>query len=180
MSAPPPIRSRRITHALLGHLRLRGKGSIIMPNVYVDNSPWESDVIRVTKAGYWVEYEIKTSLADYRADFNKERSIGCLQPINKHAAYQTKEAIELRRYRSEHSRQIPKPKHFYFVTPVGLLDNVELPPHCGLLEFDPEAKRTWGIRTQRRAPTLKPATQLGPEAIFGLAMKAAYRIHIPQ
>lgn len=34
-------------------------GSFSMKNVYVKGSPWESDVIRVLRSGYWHEYVVK-------------------------------------------------------------------------------------------------------------------------
>lgn len=38
---------------------------------YTPSGWWENDLFRLTTAGYWNEYEFKSSLRDFRADFNK-------------------------------------------------------------------------------------------------------------
>lgn len=45
--------------------------SIVMaPNIFLWSS-FESDFVRVTKSGYGIEYEIKLSRSDFKADFKK-------------------------------------------------------------------------------------------------------------
>ena len=53
--------ARDIQAALARYLRWMERYAIV-PNVCVLGSPWESDVITVTKAGYWHEYEVKLSV----------------------------------------------------------------------------------------------------------------------
>lgn len=175
----PPVTCGEVTRALLGHLRLRSMSSIILPNVYVGLSPWEADVIRVTPALYWTEYEIKVSVADYRADFLKRQTRWNQDSLRKHDAYASESAIATRSdYGMRHSKVIPKPKQFYFVVPTGMLSGEDIPSHCGLIEFDPADKRQWGIKVARRAPNLREPTRLDMASVFNLAMKASHRLQL--
>jgi len=166
------VTMKRIQHSLAGWLRMGSQTSIILPNVFVGGSNWESDMVEVKKSGLWYEYEIKLSVADYRADFEKKQFGYMHNSLRKHEAYASDQPIMLGT-----RRLIPKPKQFYFVVPAGLLDAVEVPAHCGILEFtNPVKSRSWGISAKRHPPILKPPTKLSPEWIFNLAVKASGRI----
>lgn len=134
-----------------------------MPNTFVKNSPWESDIITVTPSYYWSEFEIKISITDYKKDFEK-RSIG----INKHEAYLSKEKI------ISGQRIIPKPKYFRFVVPAGLLDDVEVPKKYGVFEYGDFGY--WKMRMKKRVSSLTSPTKLDQKTIFNLAVKASSRI----
>jgi len=138
----------------------------VLPNVHVIGSPWESDVVSVTAAYYWSEFEIKISVADYRADLQKVDCSYANNPTNKHEAYAAAGPIQKR------WSDIPKPKHFWFVTPPGLLHGIDVPEHCGIVECHT------GLRVVRQAPKLKHATKLDQKAIYNLAVKAADRYRI--
>lgn len=174
---PSPITAKCIARALLGHLRLRSTSSIVIPNVFVGNSPWESDAIKVMPSCFWTEYEIKVSVSDYRADFAKRRYRWSSTSLSKHDAYRSDGPIEIQSATGDRVvKTLPKPKQFYFVVPKGLLDGIDVPKHCGVMEF--ERTRGWGITTSRRAPSLPGHSKLDPQSIFSLAMKASYRIVI--
>jgi hypothetical protein len=157
---------RDIRSKLIGYLRYT-PGTLIMPNVFVQGSPWESDVISVTKAFYWTEYEIKVTLSDYRADFGKAVS-RYRKSITKHGVYASGDEVRI-----PHRSSFPKPKRFYFVVPVGLLRDVDVPDHCGVMEASDDGR--WGISTVRSAPILPGHRKLGERAIFLLAVKATRR-----
>ncbi len=166
------VTMKRIQQSLAGWLRMGSQTSIILPNVFVGGSHWESDMIEVKKSGLWYEYEIKLSVADYRADFEKKQWNYVSDSLRKHDLYSSDQPIMCGT-----RKLIPKPKQFFFVVPVGLLDGQDVPEHCGILEFtDPKVSRGWGISAKRYPRTLKPATKLAPEAIFNLAVKASGRI----
>lgn len=166
------ITCRKIQHSLAGWLRMGSQTSIILPNVFVGGSHWESDMIEVKKSGLWYEYEIKLTVADYRADFEKKQWNYVPESLRKHDAYASADPIMMGT-----RKLIPKPKQFYFVVPAGLLDSQDVPEHCGILEFtDPASSRSWGISAKRYPRNLKPATKLSPEWIFNLAVKASGRI----
>jgi len=141
-----------------------------MCNVFLKDSPFEADAIRVTKACYWHEYEIKISVADYHADFQKTAGYG-KQGDAKHDLYSSDSAIVTR------WGIRPKPKSFSFVVPIGLLEGIDVPAHCGIIEYG-EKLTYWNVKVKRPSPTLKNATKLTPEQIFNLACKAACRINI--
>lgn len=74
---------------------------------------WESDMISVTKAGLIVEYEIKISRGDFRADFKKIR----------HRILDSKLLNEPHR----------GPAYFYYAVPRDLVAVNEVPAHAGLI-----------------------------------------------
>lgn len=89
------------------------KKDICLPNFFYHF--WECDVFRLQSNGFIIEYEIKMSVSDFKADFSKKKG-----DINKH----------------EHIREGKRCNRFFFVTPKGLIDPKEIPDYCGLMEFD--------------------------------------------
>lgn len=78
----------------------------------------EADLISVTKAGYIYEYEIKTSVRDYRADFKKEW---------KHQRYGEGLFLDSKNgYRRG-------PNRFFYAVPEGLIDPSDVPDYAGLI-----------------------------------------------
>lgn len=150
------------------HYWIGGFGQrLVVDNVFVLESPWESDVVAVTKAGYWTEFEIKLSVSDYNADFRKRFWRG----TSKHYYY----AGDGEPTRGWGKAPITRPKHFWFVTPAGLLDRQDLPEHCGHLEYSQGR-----LRVRKSAPRLKKPTQLGQAAVFNLACKLASKLETVQ
>ncbi len=168
------ITARQIQASLVKSLRLCSR-AMVMPNTYILDSPWEADVIAVTRAYYWHEYEIKVTLADYRKDFEKTESYKNSGRL-KHDLYAAEGEIRTR------YGVIPKPKEFSFVVPQGMLDGIEVPKHCGIIECTPGRIATYRTRTVRSAPTLRKASKLNQSQIYNLACKAAGRLclQLPQ
>ena len=163
------VNAGTIQAALVGHLRSNTR-SIVLGNVFVKGSPWESDVIAVTGARYWHEYEIKVTRADYQADFAKRTNRFSPNSRTKHDCYADENELT-RRW----GGCIPKPKSFTFVVPKGLLEGLDVPEHCGIIEYDKD-NGYWGMEHVRAAPTLLKPTKLNPAQIFNLALKAAGRV----
>lgn len=93
--------------------------STVCPN-FTPRHWFECDVCEITKAGYFVEYEIKLSRADFAADAKKEMRSwvdGDCVTINKHKAIASKLG----------------PSRFYFVCPENLIGDFELPSWAGLI-----------------------------------------------
>lgn len=82
---------------------------IIIPNFY--HGIYEMDVFKLMHSGYVVEYEIKISKSDFKADFKKG---------NKHSLMEDKKCMCNR---------------FYFVVPEGLININEVPKYAGLIYF---------------------------------------------
>ena len=60
----------------LGNHYGRESGMIAVPNVLMyskDGGMYEADFITITKSGYLTEVEVKISISDFRADFEKQR-----------------------------------------------------------------------------------------------------------
>lgn len=120
------------------------KSSLIVPNCYPCG--WfENDVFRISKSGYWYEYEIKTSVADYRQDFRK---IAVRDELPKHQQLAERSAAA--------------PNYFSFVLPIGLIPPSEIPEYCGVYEVCRyEGNGHFFINQTRRPPLLhkkKPDT----------------------
>ena len=164
--------SRRLYDWLSENERL-----LIMQNVFVNDSPWESDMVSVTPAFYLTEYEIKVSREDYKRDFEKALSNKVRQKHlpawpKKHDLLASPDPIDKRKYYKGKIKNplIVKPKHFYFVAPAGLLSYKEIPDHCGLIEIGS------GVGISKYAPKLESATKLDTKMIFGFAVKATKRL----
>ena len=108
-------------------LNLRPRVKAIAPR-YTPANWWECDVYSVTKSGYGVEYEIKLTLSDFRADAKKHKRE--LNPM--HVASKT----SARGYKKDRLEEghVKGPSRFYYVVPIEIADEVEneLPPFAGL------------------------------------------------
>ncbi len=87
---------------------------------------WECDVFELTKSGYFNEYEVKLTLADFRADAKKERS--------KYRGFGQPNAVE-NKHQLLAAGDPRGPARFSFVTPEGLIDRNDLPIWAGLIEL---------------------------------------------
>lgn len=131
-------------------------------------------MVRVSKSYYYVEYEIKISVADYRNDLKKRVSKYKTNSITRHDFLKCGEQHQM--HDGWHVRQIPRPKQFYFVVPANLLADVLVPSHCGVIEFSTETRYAFGMEVTRKAPNLKNPTQMDIESVFNVGMKAAYKL----
>ena len=148
---------------------------VVFSNMIILDSPWESDVISVSDCYYWTEYEIKVSLADYRADFKKVLSGYQKDSPTKHELYASGDPISRNFWGTT---EVSKPAQFYFVTPAGLLDGVDIPEHCGHMEF--HEGEDWPFKRMsltRKAPRLKKASQLSMKQLYNLTGKATAKSH---
>lgn len=122
---------------------------------YTPDNWWECDVFEVTAKGYFREYEVKTSRADFRRDAVKpdkhlRLAAGCSKG----------------------------PTQFWFVVPAGLILPHEVPTWAGLLEaHGTTAKRYLPfIRETKPAPKLH-RTLMDPEIHDHARGVCYYRLH---
>lgn len=94
-----------------------GKRSFVIPN-YTPARWFESDIFEITKAGYFREYEVKMTRADFKADALKYSQKG-----NKHWMLL--------------NGSVDGPTEFYFVCPEGLIDRSEIPSWAGFFVARP-------------------------------------------
>lgn len=85
-----------------------GKTSLMVPR-YTPTNWWEIDLLAITNSGYAREYEIKTSLPDFRRDFEKG---------DKHRRLAEGKCF---------------PSYFWFVCPEGMIPLAEIPDYAGLM-----------------------------------------------
>lgn len=121
----------------LGIMRdLHGRIVCACPN-YTPSGWWECDLWAVTKAGYAVEYEIKLSIADFRADAKKGRTHW--------AGYDREQRKPIIEQHNKHQLigSEKGPTRFFYAVPESLVDAVlpELPEWAGLVR----AKKWGGI-----------------------------------
>ena len=106
----------------------------IIPNIYIFHG-WESDMLSITPAGYVHEYEVKVSLADFKADFGKR---------SKHRLLSGKDSRGIA-YRGT-------PNYFWYVCPDNLIPVDKVPEYAGLLYLCGELDYWECI--QKKAPLL--------------------------
>ena len=142
-------------------------------NVYLTGSPWESDLINITPAHYYTEFEIKISRADFNADFRKRAF-----STTKHDLLQNKINPAQRDW--GFTNNYPRPKQFYFVVLEGVCEAKDVPKHCGLIIFRQDRFRPYrpglALEIVTQAPRLKDPTKLKLKHIHNLAVKLGSRI----
>lgn len=109
-------------------LRDRYRRSVVMPR-YTPIGWWECDVFELTNDGYFREYEIKLSVADFKADAKKKNVV----------QWEGGKRLETPREDFKHEHLALKtpggPVQFWFVTPENLLSAEMIPSFAGLIEL---------------------------------------------
>jgi len=147
--------------AQLTIMRPRYRRAFVLPN-YTPHHWFECDVFEVTAAGFFREYEVKLTVADFKADTKKER-LGC----KKHELLAR--------------RDTDGPRQFYYVTPARLLQPEMVPEWAGLIELDdrgPTHAAPWRYKERM----VKKAPALHRQKVQESTLKAAqgviyYRLH---
>ncbi len=108
-----------MTSAAIARELMQGRWmrNFVLPS-YTPLNWWENDVFEVTKSGYWTEYEIKVSAADFERDGLKSK---------------TRRYVTTNKHDRLASGDETGPGRFYFVVPVGLEGKVEIPSWAGLM-----------------------------------------------
>ena len=124
--------------------------SLIMLERFCPSSWFEMDMFRLTRADYCIEYEIKTSVADYKRDFIGKSS--------KHSIL---------------ARDGQGPDRFYFVMPKSVAERVgEVPAYAGLIVIPDDV----GLVITKNAPLRRANLFATPESMWRqLARSGAYR-----
>jgi hypothetical protein len=118
----------------------RWQRNFILP-CYTPTRWWECDIFELTKAGYFREYEIKMTRADFFADAKKERPFrdgGISTTATKHASMGTTNG----------------PSRFWFVVPEAMIALNEVPSFAGLIELHTSPRGKISEIERVVAPTL--------------------------
>ena len=92
-------------------VKSKRNGKAFIPNI-LWNDRWEADLIEITRTYQVIEYEIKVSKSDFRADFKKEE---------KHNLLSVGYDITL------------MPNYFYYICPEGIIPEKDVPEYAGLI-----------------------------------------------
>ncbi|MDB6078661.1 MAG: hypothetical protein JWO82_2408 [Akkermansiaceae bacterium] len=137
------MNEKTIQNGLFADLFYRSGQRIICPN-YTPRGWWECDLFSITKAGFWMEYEIKISVADFRADAGKERS---------ERDNWREPAVIVKKHDRLAESHPEGPSRFFYVMPAEVAAKVEIPAWAGLVTV------TAG-RTRIHSRVTKPAPRL--------------------
>ena len=138
---------KTIQDALFRYLR-SGNTSLIFPNMDTITM-YEADILAITRAGYAYEYEIKISLADFRADLKKRCKHASLSGSVKKIPYPYSWGKEREVYVLSDAPEDPyqamrngtcypenRPKQFWYVIHGFSVPDGELPVYSGLMQYD--------------------------------------------
>lgn len=148
-----PVETREVNayQIQLALMRECFRRHLCCPN-YTPSGWWECDVFEVTKAGCFYEYEIKLSVADFKADARKENR-KWIDGYGEDAKYDVTNKHDL--LSKGDSRG---PQRFFFVVPKELADQIVIPAWAGLItvRYYESAKSRFkaSIQTEKDAPRL--------------------------
>lgn len=140
----------KIALSLYSHLVGNRRHDVILPNFFIGD--YECDMIRFKEDGSIIEYEIKTSVKDFRKDFSKKRK----------GKYKHKEL----------AAGLLPPSQFYFVVPSNLLKPEDIPSYAGLMYVS----QYGAVSTIKRAPFLHKRKYMDSMVKYkDLAIKLSFR-----
>lgn len=150
---------RKIQNAIWSN---RGRQSALMCPNYTPAGWWECDVWATTKAGYGVEFEIKVSLSDFRADTKKESGNKWVRDQTASSGWRQNGNEKKHDLLACHDER--GPSRFFYVVPLELgLKPEDMPTWAGLITAEPhfywdgKMKRDSGtlyLRQEKEAPKL--------------------------
>lgn len=111
------------------------------PNIFLW-PPFESDLVRVTKSGYAIEYEIKLTKSDFKADF-KKRKLKYEGFDGRHVKYSS-------RSKYDWLLEGNGATEFYYVFPKDLIKHEDVPEWAGIIEVSENRIHLDVIRKSKR------------------------------
>ena len=140
----------------------------VMPR-FTPGQWFECDVAEVTDAGYLVEYEIKLSKSDFKADARKAERV-------RYALRSTGPWGQTKHQRLA-ARDSKGPSRFYFVTPAGLLLPSQIPEWAGWMEAtEIYHGRAVSLSVMKAAPRLH-GEKADSRIVEQMRIAAYYRFH---
>lgn len=162
-------------------MRWRWQRNFVLPN-FAPAGWFECDVFELTARGYFREYEIKLSRADFRKDATKssvkwvqvEKRVGPAPDVRTEL-----EPIAISKHAMLAAGDVRGPRQFWYVTPVDLVKIEEVPAWAGLIVLHPRTgygPTRWHEEEVRHAPFLhreKAGAGMAPRA----RVACYYRLH---
>lgn len=145
------MNEREIQHALFCHYA--GSSILMVPNIYVNGSIWESDLVRITRNFYRYEYEIKVSRSDFLNEFRTKKG--------KHNFFLGSQR---------------GPNYFYFAVPDGLIKADEIDKRYGLVYLKQWKGYDYIGASVVRRPKLLHKSKVGDKTFESLARSLMYKV----
>lgn len=125
---------------------------------YTPKNWFECDIFQVTKAGYMVEFEIKMTVQDFKADAKKAKE-QVTYKNDPNGVMKWLWAKGQTKHEQLAARAENGPSRFYFVVPVPALPLTpdDVPEWAGLIHMDTTTAKSW---RQIRPEIAKPAPTL--------------------
>lgn len=142
-----PINERGVQLALWRDLC--SNVALAVPN-FTPLNWWECDMWSLSKSGYWSEYEIKLTVADFNKDREKRE-----QPLGRWDRHTKSYSKVPERVKHDllASGSVDGPSRFWYLLPESVLSKVTVPPWAGVREIVHWKGRT-GLRIRQMAPQL--------------------------
>lgn len=121
------LTANRIASRLISE---RMQKSFVIPR-YTPANWFECDVFEVTKSGYFREYEIKMTRADFFADAKKQKNINEMVQVD--GRWTFSKVPQRTKHQRVESKDVSGPTQFWFVVPDGLIVPEECPAWAGLI-----------------------------------------------
>lgn len=136
---------------------------ILAPNIYLDWEFNEMDLMGLRKqSGFVDEIEIKFSVTDFKADFNK------IVNIKNGPIYNKKNKHECIKKGMLHCNR------FSFLIPSDIIDDCKIPEYSGLYVFYKNSKRNYRIDEIKKAPLLHK-NKISDKLKYEVGRKMGYR-----
>ena len=142
--------------------------TLLVPNVYLRGYPCELDLFGLRRSGYSDEIEIKLSVSDFRADFNKSIQVLLEEPMMHENGYLTK-YVPMLKHDAIPKKLIPC-NYFSFLMPHTIIDKCDIPEYAGVYVFT-----KYGRVQQVKAAPLLHRVKLSEESKYHVAQKMAMR-----
>jgi hypothetical protein len=138
------LNARQATAAVMRDL---WRKETCVPN-YTPAGWYECDVFRVTRAGYWHEFEVKLTVADFNRDRDKVR-----ETWRRASDGWSKAADVLTKHQRLAGGDTTGPSRFWFAAPAALRIEPHVPSWAGLVYLHEQGARVVA-RIARQAPEL--------------------------
>jgi hypothetical protein len=160
-------------------LLMQKKHKVIVPNVFLING--ESDVLSITKAGYIYEWEVKTSVSDYQAEFRnkKVKHLG-LSGVEYEPEREYSQWLENHYSRFPEKRPKPRkigiPNYFSFVLSREIFEAVSVPDYAGVYLYVCNGHNMF-IEEKKKPQRVKSERLATEDTYKALAQKMCYRLY---
>ncbi len=138
------------------------KGRKIAVTNYSGCGLHEADIFMIATSGLSYEYEVKRSLADFKADFKK---------VDKHKLFSDK-AFREERFKNYDSGWFTCPNYFYYVCVEGLIPIELVPDYAGLVYVTENSCRV--VKKGRRLHNYKATERLYMSILQCLSARGIY------